>query len=117
MTGEARAEQSLQRRPGAAWLEIDRYDRSGRCRVTPAAALQLTGGGRDAPIGESLRIGAAADNDFRVEVTGISRHHARIVRDGADFWLEDSGSTNGTFVNGLRVARERLRHLDVRLRR
>jgi len=69
--------------------------------------------GRDAPIGESLRIGAAADNDFRVEVTGISRHHARIVRDGADFWLEDSGSTNGTFVNGLRVARERLRHLDV----
>jgi pSer/pThr/pTyr-binding forkhead associated (FHA) protein len=69
--------------------------------------------GRDAMIGESLRIGAAADNDFRVDVTGISRHHARIVREGADFWLEDSGSTNGTFVNGLRVARERLRHLDV----
>jgi pSer/pThr/pTyr-binding forkhead associated (FHA) protein len=69
--------------------------------------------GRDAMIGESLRIGASADNDFRVEVTGISRHHARIVREGADFWLEDSGSTNGTFVNGLRVARERLRHLDV----
>ena len=69
--------------------------------------------GRDASIGESLRIGASADNDFRVEVTGISRHHARVVREGADFWLEDSGSTNGTFVNGLRVARERLRHLDV----
>jgi pSer/pThr/pTyr-binding forkhead associated (FHA) protein len=69
--------------------------------------------GRDAIVGESLRIGASADNDFRVEVTGISRHHARIVREGADFWLEDSGSTNGTFVNGLRVARERLRHLDV----
>jgi pSer/pThr/pTyr-binding forkhead associated (FHA) protein len=69
--------------------------------------------GRDAPIGDSLRIGASADNDFRVEVTGISRHHARVVREGEDFWLEDSGSTNGTFVNGLRVARERLRHLDV----
>lgn len=69
--------------------------------------------GRDAVVGESLRIGAAADNDFRVEITGISRHHARIVHEGADYWLEDSGSTNGTFVNGLRVARERLRHLDV----
>jgi pSer/pThr/pTyr-binding forkhead associated (FHA) protein len=69
--------------------------------------------GRDASIGDTLRIGASADNDFRVEVTGISRHHARVVRDGADFWLEDNGSTNGTFVNGLRVARERLRHLDV----
>jgi pSer/pThr/pTyr-binding forkhead associated (FHA) protein len=69
--------------------------------------------GRDAMIGDSLRIGASADNDFRLEVTGISRHHARVVREGSDFWLEDSGSTNGTFVNGLRVARERLRHLDV----
>ena len=69
--------------------------------------------GRDATIGDSLRIGASADNDFRVEVTGISRHHARVVREGEDFWLEDSGSTNGTFVNGVRVARERLRHLDV----
>ena len=69
--------------------------------------------GRDAIIGDAMRIGASADNDFRVEVTGISRHHARIVRDGTDFWLEDTGSTNGTFVNGLRVARERLRHLDV----
>lgn len=69
--------------------------------------------GRDAIVGDTMRIGASADNDFRVEVTGISRHHARIVRDGDNFWLEDTGSTNGTFVNGLRIARERLRHLDV----
>jgi len=70
--------------------------------------------GRDAAIGDLLRIGTAADNEFRIAATGVSRHHARIVRQNPDeYWLEDSGSTNGTFVNGLRVARERLRHLDV----
>jgi len=70
--------------------------------------------GRDAVIGEQLRIGTAADNEFRLAATGVSRHHARVVRQNADeYWLEDSGSTNGTFVNGLRIARERLRHLDV----
>ena len=35
---------------------------------------------------------------------GVSRHHARIWRaaDG-QFWIEDLGSRNGTFVNGARV--------------
>ena len=69
--------------------------------------------GHDVAVRELLRIGAAADNDFRVAVPGVSRHHARIQRDGDAYWLEDAGSTNGTFLNGLRVARERLRHLDV----
>jgi pSer/pThr/pTyr-binding forkhead associated (FHA) protein len=70
--------------------------------------------GRDAVIGEQLRIGTAADNEFRLAAAGVSRHHARVVRQSAEeYWLEDSGSTNGTFVNGLRIARERLRHLDV----
>jgi pSer/pThr/pTyr-binding forkhead associated (FHA) protein len=38
------------------------------------------------------------------------------VAEGGDDWIEDTKSTNGTFVNGLGVApstRERLRHLDV----
>lgn len=33
----------------------------------------------------------------------ISREHARIVRRGGYYWIEDMGSTNGTFVNGLRI--------------
>ena len=31
--------------------------------------------------------------------SGVSRNHARLVRRGHEWLLEDLGSTNGTFVN------------------
>jgi serine/threonine protein kinase len=33
----------------------------------------------------------------------ISRDHARVVRREENYWIEDLGSSNGTFVNGLRL--------------
>lgn len=33
----------------------------------------------------------------------ISRKHARVVQRGGYYWIEDVGSVNGTFVNGLRI--------------
>ncbi len=51
--------------------------------------------------GEVLRIGSRpGDNDAVLHSSGVSRHHARIVRDGEEFYIEDLNSTNGTFVNG-----------------
>jgi pSer/pThr/pTyr-binding forkhead associated (FHA) protein len=43
----------------------------------------------------------------------VSRQHARIHWDGSVYWLEDLKSTNGTLLNGQRLLRERLHHLDV----
>jgi hypothetical protein len=37
----------------------------------------------------------------------VSRRHARVVREGGAYRLEDAGSTNGTFVNGERLAAPR----------
>ena len=39
---------------------------------------------------------------------GVSRRHARLMREGDGYVLEDLGSSNGTFVNGERLAGRRL---------
>ena len=64
--------------------------------------------------GPVLTIGAARENDVIVRLPGVSRHHARIVREGGpSFWLEDVGSRYGTTVNGsVVVTRVRLWHGD-----
>jgi hypothetical protein len=56
----------------------------------------------------ALRVGRGRDNDLSVGGDEFaSSHHARFEprRDGV--YVEDVGSTNGTFVNGLRLTRER----------
>jgi DNA-binding NtrC family response regulator len=54
-------------------------------------------------------------SSLRIGVPGrsMSGTHARIVRSGASFVLEDRDSTNGSFLNGARVTRETLADGDV----
>jgi hypothetical protein len=55
-----------------------------------------------------VSIGRAANNDLSIDGDEYaSARHARFEprRDGV--YIEDVGSTNGTFVNGIRVTRER----------
>jgi pSer/pThr/pTyr-binding forkhead associated (FHA) protein len=65
--------------------------------LTPPAVV-----GREAPNGIPL-----AEDEF------ASGHHARIDVRTDGIWVEDLGSTNGTFVNGGRVSAERLEPGDV----
>ncbi|RHJ87844.1 FHA domain-containing protein [Parabacteroides sp. AM08-6] len=62
-----------------------------------------------------IKIGKAEDNDFVVrEHPHVSRHHARLIREDDDCWLlEDLGSTNGTFVNGVQIVKKRVALKDV----
>jgi hypothetical protein len=53
-------------------------------------------------------IGRVADNTIPVQDGSVSSHHARILRGGEGFEVEDLQSTNGTFVNGERVTGKRL---------
>ena len=52
----------------------------------------------------SLSIGRSPNCDVVLDLSYVSRVHARIERGGGGEWmLRDAGSTNGTFVNGRRL--------------
>lgn len=62
---------------------------------------------------DSLVIGKKEEEvDLYVGDEGISRMHARIFRNGDDYFLEDLNSTNGTFKNGLRLKPYEQRKLE-----
>ena len=52
----------------------------------------------------TIAIGSHPKNDVVLDDTTVSRRHATITRKEGSFELTDLGSTNGTFVNGRRVA-------------
>jgi hypothetical protein len=73
-----------------------------------AATLTLSrgpGAGRRFDIGLApVTIGRQDQCDVQVEGTWVSRRHARLAWTGTGYIVEDMGSTNGTFVNGERIA-------------
>lgn len=61
-----------------------------------------------------ITIGKANDNEYVVNDPSVSRHHARLTYEEEGHWiLEDLGSTNGTFVNGIQIARKQVTSKDV----
>lgn len=62
---------------------------------------------------EAYTLGRARDNDVCLSVTTVSGHHAALVRKEDGYWLEDLLSTNGSYINGVRVQRRRLKDGDV----
>ena len=78
--------------------------------MDPAPKLQLMLKDRliqEVPfIADAMRIGRMKENDLCVNNLAVSRFHAVLHREGDVYRLEDLGSENGTWVNGVKVQGE-----------
>lgn len=63
-------------------------------------------------IWQRISVGRADDNLVVLDDMYVSQHHALLVREGNSFKIRDLVSTNGTYVNGERVASQLLRDGD-----
>lgn len=52
---------------------------------------------------ENTTIGRNVDNYWQINLPQVSKHHAKIYRKDFKWGIMDTGSTNGTFINGERL--------------
>ena len=62
--------------------------------------------------GNIKTVGRAARADFVLDAKMVSRVHCRLTAGATELEVQDLKSTNGTFVNGSRVARSSLKDGD-----
>lgn len=53
-------------------------------------------------------LGRTDSADIHLDHSSVSRQHCRFWMEGKTCFVEDCGSTNGTYVNGLKVSKEKL---------
>ncbi len=61
---------------------------------------------------DEVLIGRSSDCQMALPLFGVSRVHARIFFKNDEYILEDRYSTNGTYVNGVKIVRCILRNND-----
>jgi hypothetical protein len=95
--------------------DLEPVDLSEMTERGPALVIR-SGGGR---VGETfmldkdrLTVGRRPDSDIFLDDVTVSRDHAILVRRSVDFYIDDCGSLNGTYVNRSRIESQRLNHGD-----
>jgi pSer/pThr/pTyr-binding forkhead associated (FHA) protein len=93
--------------PASAAKSKSRPRRAGRTRsshphlkVLEPAGLR----GRSYPLDEEITLGRAAGCQVPLEDAYASQVHARVFQRDGSWFVEDLGSTNGTYLNRRRVA-------------
>lgn len=95
--------------PGETAENIDESIPPHRSERTFIAAYWLNGNERtktlDITKGVRMSVGRTKENDFAIDDQSVSKIHASLtVDDAGRLIVADTGSTNGTFVNGERIA-------------
>ena len=68
--------------------------------TAPPLAVRAQGSDRTLPAGPSYTIGRDPQSDIVVNDERVSWKHAVLRLDNGAWLLEDTGSTNGTWING-----------------
>src|SRR5207249_3328380 len=53
---------------------------------------------------DKTTVGRLEDNAFQISEPSVSSHHCELTRRGVELLVKDLNSTNGTFINGEKVA-------------
>ena len=91
-------------------VELARRAGSGGVPETPPRLIVVDGADSTLATGTTFvlrpltTVGRNPDNVIVLDEPFVSGIHAELTLDHAQWWLHDRGSTNGTFVNGNRVA-------------
>jgi len=85
---------------------------SGRSYVLRFISGKYQGGEFPIVNDKPIIVGRSSDLDMVLVEDMVSRKHARITMQTDQIWIEDLGSTNGTFVNGEKIKRARLKEGD-----
>ena len=81
-----------------------------------AVLVVRAGGGRAGESflldGDRMTIGRRPDSSIFLDDITVSRDHAVLVHRGSEWWIDDCGSLNGTYVNRERIDSRRLEDGD-----
>lgn len=90
---------------------IDEGREAGASEVASARLIALDGPYRGETFAldkEVVSVGRVAGNDIVLEDASISRRHAKVLRKGASWSVEDLGSSNGSTIGGARITKATL---------
>lgn len=91
---------------------IDIDDPGGESQGAPALYMMVEGGELDRIAKDRFVIGRGKHCDFVINSGKVSREHAVISREANDFFIEDLGSSNGTWFNKQRIKRRKIEDGD-----
>ncbi len=76
-------------------------------RGAPTKVVVIEGGdsGKQASLTGAVTLGRGGTNDLELGDEYVSTRHARFVPHNGQWYVEDLGSTNGTYVAGARISR------------